>query len=130
MVPESSEFRKYQQFWLIGEHAQKCFSISKEQAAKGLKSLKCDPKELNANVAVVTPLGAVDVPAGELELSLQVMLEEDCGLQAISVSLADPEIILESFDLSNVKKGAWVTLTKNFKREAASGEDRGEEQQR
>jgi hypothetical protein len=123
LLPESSEFRKYQQFWLIGEHAQKCFSISKEQAAKGLKSLKFDPKELNANISVVTPRGALDVPAGGFELSLQVMLEEDCSLETLNVSLADPEIILESFDLSDVEKGTWVTLTKNFERKAASGGD-------
>ena len=121
LVPESSEFNEYQKFWLIGEHAQNCFSINKEQAAKGLKSLKFDPSELTANVSIVTPAGAVDIPAGKYELSLQVKLEEDCSLRFLNVSLADPEIILESFDLSKVKKGTWVTLTKTFTRKAASG---------
>lgn len=122
LLPESSEFNEYQKFWLIGEHAQHHFSIGKEQAAKGLKSLKFDPKDLNANISIVTPTGAVDIPAGEFELSFQVMLEKGCDLEKLEVSLADPEVSLEAFDLTKVEKGTWVTLTKAFNRETASGE--------
>jgi beta-glucanase (GH16 family) len=121
LVPESSEVQEYQKFWEIGEHGMTSFSITKEQSARGLKSLKFDAASMLANVSAVTPAQAVDIPAGEYMYSMQVMMEEGCAVQALNVSLADPEVIFMPFDLSGVKKGQWVTLTQKVKRAADSG---------
>ena len=99
------------------------FSITKEQSTKGLKSLKFNAAGMLANVSAVTPARAVDIPAGDYTLSMQVMAEEGCAVQALNVSLADPEVILKPFDLSGIKKGEWVTLVQSFKRKAASGKN-------
>lgn len=121
LVPESSESNEYQSFWEIGEHGLGLFSMSKEQSAKGRKSLKFTPQGMIANVSIVSPVQAVDIPGGEFELSLQVFLSDDCDLEAFKVSLADPELMLEPFDLSGIEKNQWVTLTQRFERSAASG---------
>ena len=121
LVPESSESNEYQQFWEIGEHGLGLFMMSKEQSAKGIKSLKFTPHGMLANVSVVSPRESVDIPAGEFDLSMQVFLTEDCDINALNVSLADPELLLEPFDLTGVKKGEWVILTQRFDRGAFSG---------
>lgn len=122
LVPESSEVNEYQKFWEVGEHGLGLFTMTKEQAAGGIKSLKFTPKGMLANVSIVTPARAVDIPAGEFELSMQVMVGEDCDVESFSVSLADPEIELEPFDLKGLKKGTWATLKQGFQRDAASGQ--------
>ncbi|MDF7825381.1 family 16 glycosylhydrolase [Pontiellaceae bacterium B12227] len=125
LLPESSEVNEYQKFWEIGEHSLWCFSITKEQSAKGIKSLKFDPERMLANMSIVTPLGAIDIPKGTFELSFQIFMEEGCSIEALNLSLADPEIILDDFDLTGVERGKWVTLSRTFKRANASGhEDR------
>lgn len=122
LVPESSENNEYQKFWEIGEHGLTLFSIVKDQAAKGIKSLRFDPDGMLANVSAVTPAGAIDLPAGHYKLSFQIFVEEDCGVEAVNLSLAEPELILEPFDLSGIEKGTWVTLTQKFTRKEASGD--------
>lgn len=121
LVPESSEFNEYQKFWKIGEHALGNFSMTKEQASKGIKSLKFVPNGMLANLSIVTPAKAVDIPSGEHEISLDVFLEEDCDVQVLNLSLADPELMLKPFDLAGLDKGKWVTLKQTFIRDAASG---------
>lgn len=49
------------------------------------------------------------------------MLEEDCGVEKLHVSLADPEVALKPLDHSGIEKGAWVTVKQGFRRDAASG---------
>ncbi|CAA6679659.1 Unannotated [Lentimonas sp. CC4] len=124
LVPESSEPNEYQQFWQFGEHEMGLFSITKEQHAEGqgIKSLRFVPKGMLANVSIVTPARAVDIPSGEFTFSMQVMLEADCAVDQLNISLSDPEVFLEPFDLSKLEKGQWVTLTQTFKRDLASGE--------
>ncbi len=121
LVPESSESNEYQSFWEIGEHGLSQFTMSSEQSAQGRKSLKFTPQGMLANVSIVSPVESVDLPAGEFELSMQVFLSEDCDVNALNVSLADPELMLESFDLSAVAKGEWITLKQQFHRGASSG---------
>lgn len=121
LVPESSEPNEYQKFWEMGEHAAPHFAIVKEKAAKGLKSLKFSPEGVMANVAIVTPAQAVDIPAGKYRLSMQVWVTEDCDVSAMQVSLADPELLLEPFDLSELERGKWVTIAQNIEREKSSG---------
>ncbi len=122
LVPESSEVNEYQKFWEIGEHALPYFSYTKEQAIQGIKSLKFAPKDILGNVSIVTPTQAVEIPAGEYQISLKVLLTEDCDVKSLNVSLADPEVTLEPFDLSKVEKGTWITLKQNFSRNSASGD--------
>lgn len=122
LVPESSEPNEYQKFWEIGEHGLSHFSVVKEQAATGIKSLKFIPAGVLANVSIVTPARAVDIPAGEFQLSMQVMLTDDCDVEKLEVSLADPEIMLEPFDLTEIERGKWVTLRQTFTRDSKSGQ--------
>lgn len=122
LVPESAEPNEYQKFWQFGEHEMERFTITKDEAMKGIKSLKFMPKGMLSNVSIVTPVKAVVIPAGEFELSLNVKLEESCGVQALNLSLADPEIHLDPIKLDGVEKGKWVKLKQTFKRDAASGE--------
>lgn len=122
LVPESSEPNEFQKFWEFGEHEMGHFAIVKERAAKGLKSLKFSPKGVLANVSIVTPARAVNIPAGEYEFSMQVLLSEDCDVESLNVSLADPEVMLEPFDLTKVERGKWVTLKQAFQREKPSGD--------
>lgn len=121
LVPESSESNEYQKFWEMGEHAWNHFSIVKEQAASGIKSLKFSPAGVMGNVSIVSPAKAVDLPAGSYKLSLQVMLTEGCNVEALNVSLADPELMLDPFDLTKSERGRWVTLSRDFKRDDKSG---------
>lgn len=121
LVPESSEINEYQKFWEIGEHGLSLFTMSKEQSMQGRKSLKFTPHGMLANVSIVSPAQSVDLPSGEFELSLNVFLSEDCDINAFNVSLADPEFLLEPFDLTGVEKGQWVTLKQRFHRGGASG---------
>lgn len=122
LVPESSEINEYQKFWEIGEHAWGNFEIVKERATKGVKSLKFTPKGMLANLSIVSPAKSVVIPSGEFTLHMNVYLEPECGVGKLDLSLADPEVKLETFDLSKVEKGKWVTVKKTFKREAASGD--------
>lgn len=122
LVPESSEPNEYQKFWEMGEHALPHFSFTKQEAAKGIKSLKFSPEGLLGNVSIVTPAKAVQLPAGQYQLSMQVMLTEDCDVEELIVSLAEPEVLFEAFDLTEIERGTWVTLKQSFSRDEASGE--------
>ncbi|TWT71431.1 family 16 glycosylhydrolase [Crateriforma conspicua] len=122
LVPESSEVNQYQQFWQFGEDALTRFAITKDQAVQGIKSLRFDPNGLNVHVSAVTPPAAVQISDGQFDLSLSVYLEKDCGLQSLNVSLSDPEVVLDGFDLKDVPKEQWVKMTKTFQRDQASGD--------
>lgn len=122
LVPESSEPNAYQRFWLFGEHEMPHFAVVKEQAAKGIKSLRFKPEGMLGSLSIVTPEKAVDLPPGDYELSLRVFLTKDCDVGALKVELIDPETKLDPFDLSETERESWITLKRRFSRDAPSSE--------
>ncbi|MEP4079544.1 family 16 glycosylhydrolase [Haloferula sp.] len=122
LVPESAEVNEYQKFWEIGEHSWSHFEIVKDKAVGGIKSLKFMPQGMLSNLSIVSPARSVELPAGKFELSFQVFVTKNCGVEALDLSLADPEVKIDPFDLSELERGKWATVKAAFERDVASGE--------
>lgn len=116
LLPESSVPNDYQKFWLIDTASARYFSIVKGQYAKGVNSLAFSGLAKNEElpidkVVALSPEGALNLPAGELTLSLKVWLDQGRAVKKLHLSLKDEDIHIP-VDLAGLERRKWITIEK------------------
>ncbi|UMB54066.1 family 16 glycosylhydrolase [Lutibacter sp. A64] len=128
MVPEDSKPNDYQKFWLIDDVSKKYFSIVEGQYASGVESLQFAGYGKNENfevekAAVLTPEGAINIPAGEYTFSMKVWLDQGRIADKIYVSFENPKLEIEFKDLSKLERRQWITLESTISKTEASAKN-------
>lgn len=113
LTPETDTENDYQKFWKIDEASSAHLALVGDRFASGIKSLQFDPSnEMKTDEVVIAgPEGSVRLPAGNFELSMKVWADPKSTLKNIVVSVANQDL---SFDISNIDKGTWITLTQDL----------------
>lgn len=124
LVPESSVPDDYQKFWLIDTASTKYFVINEGDYASGVNSLEFtgfgkNEKLETAKVVVLSPEGAVNIPAGEYNLSLKVWLEQGRAVRNIYLAFENPQMEIP-IDLTGLPRREWVTIEKRISRTTPS----------
>ena len=124
MVPESSVPNDYQKFWLIDTASAKYFSIVKGDYASGVNSLKFSGfgknEKLEAEkVVAFSPKGAINIPAGDFDLSLKLWLDQGRLVDTVYLSFENPYLEIP-IDLTELERRKWVTVNKKISRPEAS----------
>lgn len=123
LVPENSEINNDQEFWDIDTPSQKSLQrVRNEQFAKGTWRLKYTGGK-NAAAQVTGPVGSVNLPAGNYQLSAKVWVAPEATAEQIAISLNSGEAPLANFAVKDVARGEWVTLKQDFKYSAADAND-------
>lgn len=128
LVPESSVPDDYQKFWLIDTASANYFVINEGDYATGVNSLEFtgfgkNEKLETEKVVALSPEGAVNIPAGEYNLSLKIWLEQGRAVKRIFLAFEDPQLEIP-IDLSGLPRREWVTIeTKMTKTGASSAKD-------
>lgn len=68
-----------------------------------------------------SPYAAINLPAGSNEISCKVWIDPNTTIDKMDITLSNPKVV-NTFTLTGVEKGKWVTLTKTFTRSAASSQ--------
>ncbi|MFD0835928.1 family 16 glycosylhydrolase [Mariniflexile aquimaris] len=128
MVPEDSKANDYQKFWLIDDASAKYLSIVEGMYASGVESLqfagygKNEKLEVD-KVSILTPKGAINIPAGEYMFSMKVWLDQGRIADKIHVSFENPKLNIEFKDLSKLARRQWITLEAKISKPMASAID-------
>ena len=114
MVPESSVPNDYQKFWLIDTASAKYFVINEGVYATGVNSLEFSGfgknEELEADkVVALSPEGAINVPAGEYLLSLEVLKKQGREVKKMYLSFENPKLEIP-IDLSGLERDKWISI--------------------
>ncbi len=125
MVPEDSTPNKYQKFWLINEESTKYLSIVEGDYATGVNSLKFSGygknQELEAEkVVIISPEGALKIPAGDFTLSMKVWLDQGRVTDKIHITLQNPKLEVTFSGLKKLNRRKWVTIQKKISRSQPS----------
>lgn len=126
LLPESSVPDDYQKFWLFGDAASaKYLSIVKGDYFRGIRSLKFSGygknEKLEAEkVSVLSPEGALNVPAGEYTLSMKVWLDQGRVAKKIHVAFADPQLEVVFDGLEKLPRRQWVTVAQKISKPTPS----------
>lgn len=129
MVPESSETNDYQKFWEIDSLSSKYFSIVEGDYATGVNSLRFSGLGKNEkletdNVIALSPAGAINIPQGTYELSLNLWLDQGRPVKQLHLSFENPKLDIP-IDLTGLERRQWISVKKTFlKAEASSTNDR------
>jgi len=124
MNPESSIPNDYQKFWLIDTASAKYFILNEGMYTTGVNSLefagfgKNEKLEIDKVVAL-SPEGAINIPSGEFELSLNVYLEQGRAVQQFYLSFENPKLEIP-IDLSGLERRKWTTIKKKITRPTGS----------
>ena len=124
LLPESSIPDDYQKFWLIDTTSGKYFVINEGDYVSGVNSLefagfgKNEKLEVE-NVVALSPEGAINLSAGDYELSLNVYLKQGRAVNKLYLSLENPKVEIP-IDLEGLERRKWHTITKKFTKSAAS----------
>ena len=124
LLPESSVPNDYQKFWLIDTASAKYFSIVKGDYASGVNSLQFSGfgknEELEVEkVVALSPEGAIDIPAGEYDLSLKVWVDNGRAVDTLYLSFENPRLEIP-IDLSDIERRKWVTIEERISKPADS----------
>jgi len=124
MVPESSVPNGYQQFWLIDSASAKYFILNEGMYTTGVNSLEFagfgkNEKLETERVVALSPKGAINIPSGEYELSLNVYLEQGRAVEQFYLSFENPKLEIP-IDLSGLERRKWTTIKKKISRPSAS----------
>ena len=124
LLPESSVPDDYQKFWLIDTTSAKYFTIVEGDYATGVNSLRFEGfgknhEEEADKAVVISPEGAIDIPAGEYILSLKVWLDQGRAVDQLYLSFEDPQLEIP-IELSGVERRQWVTLEQRISKPTAS----------
>ena len=124
LLPESSVPDEYQKFWLIDTASANYFSIVKGDYASGVNSLQFSGFGKNEQletdkVVALSPEGAINIPAGEYNLSLKVWLDEGRLTKQIYLSFENPKLEIP-IDLSKLERRKWVTIEHQISKPTAS----------
>ena len=127
LLPESPIPDEYQKFWIIDSTSAKYLNIVVGDYATGVNSLrfagfgKNEKLEVDQVIAI-SPLGSVDIPEGDYELSLKIWVDQGRSVEKIYFSFEKPKILIP-IDLSNIERRQWITFEVRFSRQAASSVD-------
>lgn len=128
LLPESSVPDDYQKFWLIDSSSAQYLIINEGDYASGVNSLEFaglqkGEKLKGDKFVALSPKGAIDLPAGEYMLSVQVYLEQGHLTQKLYLGLEEEGIEIP-IELSGKERRKWLTIEKAFtKSKASSSED-------
>lgn len=107
--------------WWVPASARENISISSDKASAGTKALKFEQSGTLSGVATAfAPKQSTNIEAGEYKFSCNIWLEANSAIKTLRIVHEDPWVNLD-FDMSSIETGKWVTLSKNFIREATSG---------
>ena len=107
--------------WYIDNEATDYLSISSEKPYRWSNSLKFTHNGTLANNAVIfSPLKSVVLDASNYVVSFKVWLAPSSSINNVQVVLDNPSNIM-NFDVSGIETGKWVTLSKEFTTNIASG---------
>ena len=125
LLPESSVPDDYQKFWLIDSVSAKYLVINEGDYASGVNSLEFSGfgkgKAFEAEkISIVSPEGALRVPAGDYTLSFKIWLDQGRAVKKIYLSGTDPSLEIP-IDLSGLARRTWVTVERNISRTSDSG---------
>ncbi len=118
LLPESSVPDDYQKFWLIDSLSAKYFVINEGQYTKGVNSLefagfgKNEKLEIDKVVAL-SPEGALNIPAGDYTISMNVWLAQGRAVDKFYISLKDAQVEIP-IDLSDLARREWITIEKKI----------------
>ncbi len=127
LLPESSVPDDYQKFWIIDSASSRYLVINEGQYASGVNSLefsgfgKGEKLEIERVVAL-SPSGAVDLPAGDLVVSLMVYLEQGHLTRKIYLLLEDEGIEIP-IRLEGRERRRWLRIEERFSKLSASSPD-------
>lgn len=94
--------------------------MKSEKAAEGDLSLRFKHTgTFSGNYSIFSPYGSSNLPAGDNEISFKIWIDPATTVDKLDVTLTNPWKNI-SFDLTDVKKGEWVAVSKDFSRSAAS----------
>ncbi|ADV47770.1 glycoside hydrolase family 16 [Cellulophaga algicola DSM 14237] len=125
MVPEDSTPNDYQKFWSIDDSSATYLSIVHGDYASGVNSLKFTGygknDSLNVDtVKIISPEGALKLPAGALEVSMKVWLDQGRVTDKIHVTLTNPNVKVVFSDLNKLARREWITVSAKINRTQAS----------
>ncbi len=123
LLPESSIPDDYQKFWLIDDVSKEYLRFADNRGAVGVNSLKFVPRRNMPDVQAYTPKGAINLPAGEYEISFKIWLRHGWHVENLYLGLTSPEVKIEPFELTNGERGGWITMKKRFTKTQASNPD-------
>ena len=124
LLPESSIPDDYQKFWLIDSISSKYFILNEGMYTNGVNSLEFTGfgknEKLEAEqVVAMSPQGAINIPSGEYELSLNVYLEQGRAVKQIHLSFENPKLEIP-IDLTELDRRKWTKITKQISRPIGS----------
>lgn len=119
LLPESSVPDEYQKFWLIDSTSAKYLKIVKEERVSGVHSLLFTGYGKNQHlevekVSALSPLGALNIPAGDYELSLKIWLDQGREVEKLHVSIDNSGIDLTPIELGDLERRKWVRISQRF----------------
>ncbi len=125
LVPENSETNDYQKFWLFDEGSAKYLTIVEGDYATGVNSLKFTGFGKNEKMEVekavaLSPKGAIDIPAGDFILSMNVWLDQGRIAKRVHVAFEAPRLVVAPFELDGLPRRQWVNIEQKISRTHAS----------
>jgi beta-glucanase (GH16 family) len=130
MVPEDSNPNDYQKFWIFDEGSSKYLKITEGHYASGVEALQFfgygKNDSLNVEKVVAkTPEGALNLQAGDYNLSMKVWLDQGRITDSIHVTLMNPKTDLIFSGLKKLPRKKWVTIEAEISRREASAKNDG-----
>ena len=122
MLPEDLDSNDYQKFWIIDENSEKNFRIVENRWHSGVNSLKYVTFGDKKDIQIVSPEGAIDLPAGEYELSFKIWVNYGKMPKHLHMMLKSPKVQIKSFNIPEIDRDEWVTLKARFKKDTASSD--------
>lgn len=124
LLPESSIPDDYQKFWIIDTASAKYFLFNKGVYHTGVNSLEFagfgkNEKLETEKVVAITPEGAINIPAGDTQLSFKIKVKQGRAVKKIYISLENPKMEIP-IDLSGIEREKWITIEKSISRPSAS----------
>lgn len=125
MVPESSVPNDYQKFWMIDTASARYFFINEGQYKTGVNSLEFSGfgknEKLNVDkVTALSPQGAVNIPAGDYNLSLSIWLDQGRAVTKLYLSFENPKMEIP-IELTGLERRKWITIEKKINKPESSG---------
>jgi hypothetical protein len=74
---------------------------------------------ISANQNFYAPVGSLDLPNGSNKMYMDIWIDPNTNLNSLRTFLDRPNTRLD-FNLSNIEKGKWVTVSQTFSRNTAS----------
>ncbi|QDT69066.1 Beta-porphyranase A precursor [Planctomycetes bacterium MalM25] len=108
--------------WWIPQEFRTHLAITDQRSASGERALRfMAGSGLADKVTAFTPYGTTAIDPGQHTLSMRVWRSADSDKGRLRVTLEEPWLELEPFDLSGLPAETWTTVTQTFRRREASG---------